>query len=248
MDTTTLLPLDCSSESSGDYYGLGVRLGIYCIWLTSWLSNSYCSDEITGALDANAMFLLALIVALIKGSVRSDTQIKYIDGLILMHLCSGYIFGCFSTWGYRTIKHVRSGGGGQALAAFGGFGTHFRLLLCAVISVYGSWFWSYGILYGLSPLDDEEGNKRDECYPLRTFFFGKLDVYASGGIRYYYIVVTVACAAYYCTMLAVAVGQSIAMLGRNKATGIHMLMPGKGAYVTGLNDLESVSFSHTHVP
>jgi hypothetical protein len=86
--------LDCSSASSGDLYGLGVRIGIYCIWLTSYLANTFVPSEISGSLDANAIFLLALIVTLFKGTAADGPEkLKYIDGLVLMHLCSGYIFG-----------------------------------------------------------------------------------------------------------------------------------------------------------
>jgi hypothetical protein len=70
------------------------RIGIYCVWLTSHLANNYVPSEIAGSLDANAIFLLALIVTLFKGTAATgDEKLKYIDGLILMHLCSGYIFG-----------------------------------------------------------------------------------------------------------------------------------------------------------
>src|SRR5579859_406687 len=99
-------PLNCSSKFSGDYYGLGVRLGIYFTWLTSWLANTFVEDEITGALDANAIFLFALLISIFKGSAVSGAdRLAYIDGLILTQLCSGYLFGIFSLWGYRTVHY-----------------------------------------------------------------------------------------------------------------------------------------------
>jgi len=159
------------------------------------------------------MFLLDLIVALIQGSVRSATRLRYIDGLILLRFCSGYIFGRFSVWGHRTIKHVRRGGSGQVLAACGGLGTYFRLLLCAVISVYGGLVLELWGNVRLVAAERRKGKQTRRMLPAaHVCFFGEVDVYASGGIRYYYIVITVACAAYYCTMLALPVVQSVAML------------------------------------
>lgn len=84
--------LDCSSTASNDYYGLGVRIGVYCTWISSWIANLFVPSEIAGALDANAIFLVALMISMFHGSATHT--LAYIDGLILMQLCAGYLFGC----------------------------------------------------------------------------------------------------------------------------------------------------------
>jgi len=84
--------LDCSSTASNDYYGFGVRIGVYCTWISSWVANLFVPSEIAGALDANAIFLLALMISMFHGSATHT--LAYIDGLILMQLCAGYLFGC----------------------------------------------------------------------------------------------------------------------------------------------------------
>lgn len=75
-------------------------------------------------------------------------------------------------------------------------------MLATAISAYGVWFWTRGVKGGLAPIVDDQGVKREECYPLVTFLFAKLDVL--GPIRSFYIFVTLACTAYYSVMLAVA--------------------------------------------
>jgi len=209
--SATADPLDCSSKFSGDYYGLGVRLGIYFTWLTSWVANTFLEEEISGALDANSIFLFALLISIFQGSNASGpTQLAYIDGLVLMELCCGYLFGTLSMWGYRTARYQREGP--RAVRHFGKVGTHCRLLLAAAISIYGIWFWTYGIRYdrghGLQLVTDENGKPRSpKCYPVYVFFFAKLNVLH--GIRILYVIMTTCTSVYYVTMLLAAVAERI---------------------------------------
>ena len=99
--------LDCTSETSGDFYGTGVRLGVYFAWVASWIANLCNPDEIAGALDANAIFLISLMVSLVYQT--SQRKLAYIDALILMQIAAGYMFGCFSVWGYRTAHYFEEG-------------------------------------------------------------------------------------------------------------------------------------------
>lgn len=194
--------LDCSSQFSGDYYGLGVRLGIYFTWLSSWLANVFVPSEIAGALDANSIFLLSVLISIFYGT--ASHKLAFIDGLILMQLSAGYLFGCLSLWGYRTSHYAKEGPAG--IRHFGRFGTHCRLLLAIAISGYGVWFWVEGIEDGLIRVTDVDGNPRPcQCYPLYVFFFGKLPVL--GGIRYLYIVMATGSTIYYGLMMAAAMGE-----------------------------------------
>jgi hypothetical protein len=209
--SATAESLDCSSKFSGDYYGVGVRLGIYFIWFTSWLANTFVEEEISGALDANSIFLFALLVSIFKGSAVSGTdKLAYIDGLVLMQLCPGYLFGTHSLWGYRTVHYQKEGPRG--VRHYGKIGTHCRLILATAISIYGIWFWTYGIRYdlhhGLARVTDDVGNPRPpQCYPVYVFFFAKLNVL--GGIRILYVIMSTCTTAYYGGMLAAAVAERI---------------------------------------
>jgi hypothetical protein len=197
--------LNCSSQFSGDYYGQGVRIGIYFTWLTSWIANVWFPEEVAGALDANTMFLLSIMISIFYSSNKGI--LSYIDGLILMHLSSGYLFGCLSFWGYRTRHYQNEGPMG--IRHFGRFGTHSRLLLATAISGYGVWFWIEGVKDGLSVPIDPDTNQYIpcQCYPLHTFFFAKLRVY--GGIRYFYILMSISTTLYYSLMLLAAFAERI---------------------------------------
>jgi hypothetical protein len=180
----------CATDRSSDYYGLGVRLGIYLGWITSWLANVSVPDEIAGSLDTSAIFLFAVVVALVRCTITG--LVSRLDGLILMHLAGGAVFSVMSLWGYRTCYYINQGPRG--IANFGGWGTHLRLLLCMTVSGYGLWYWYYGVngsLYS-GPAGDPD------CGQQYTFFFAKLPV--DGGIRYWYIFVCSCCTAYFAVM------------------------------------------------
>ena len=73
-----LMPRDdtfkCQTERAPDYYGLGVRLGIYFAWGTSYLANTMVPSEINSALDTNMIFLLTILIAMIKCSLVNMLQ------------------------------------------------------------------------------------------------------------------------------------------------------------------------------
>lgn len=180
----------CTTDRSSDYYGLGVRLGVYFMWVTGWVANISLPDEIAGAMDTNSIFMFALVIAM--GRCTITGLISRLDGLILMHLSGGTLFSVMSIWGYRTCFYSLQGPKG--ISNFGGFGTHMRLLLCTTVSTYGLWFWYFGVHGSL--------NKGiGACATTYTFFFGKLDV--EGGIRIYYIIVCIGCTFYFGMMTLV---------------------------------------------
>lgn len=203
MENNQGYALSCQTARASDYYGLGVRLGIYFTWLQTWIANTFLSSEISGAADTNTIFLLVLLIAMIKCS--STNMLEQIDGLILMHLSGGFIFGTFSIWGYRTRQYLESGP--KAIRFFGGFGTHSRLIVSLAVSVYGLWYWLYAVTGGLIAMGSKEevGElavmplNSPNCQTLFTFMFGK--VRADGGIRTFYIVVCTGCCFYFGTML-----------------------------------------------
>jgi len=192
--------IQCQTQRAPDYYGLGVRLGIYFAWFTSYLANTMVPAEISGAMDTT-IFLLTITVAMIKCSAAN--MLQSIDGLILMHLSGGTIFGILSLWGYRTRQYLDNGP--QGIRFFGGFGTHGRLIVSLAVSIYGLWYWLVGVngalirMGGPGDETDDPAPNPPECQQLYTFMFGK--VKADGGIRIFYILVCVACIVYFGVML-----------------------------------------------
>ena len=194
--------LDCTTDFSNDYYGFGVRLGVYFSWLSSYFANLLLPSEIAGSLDTNSIFLLALIASLFNGTHLR--QIQQIDALIIMQLSSGFLFSSFSIWGYRTSYYQKEGP--AAIKRFGGWGTHCRLLLTTAISIYGTWFWWEGLRDGLITSDNPE------CQEIFTWFFAYLPV--RGGVNKLYIVITMCCSIYYGSMLIAAIFAVIAKVFR----------------------------------
>ena len=193
---------ECMSDRATDYYGLGVRLGIYFAWLGSYIANTLLPSEFAGAADTSAIFLLTLLVAMTNDS--RTHQLTQVDGLVLMHLCGGTVFGVLSIWGYRT--RLYNDHGPRAVRMFGGFGTHLRLAVSLGVSVYGMWFWLHGVNNSLvalgSELDEAEPKNPEECLVTYTFFFAK--VRADSGIRFYYTVVCACCALWFGIMFIVS--------------------------------------------
>ena len=227
----------CSSERATDYYGLGVRLGIYFAWLGSYVANTILPSEFGPASDTSTIFLLTLLIAMANDSRIRD--LNQIDGLVLMHLCGGTVFGILSLWGYRTRMYYDRGP--RAVRMFGGFGTHIRLAVSLGVSVFGLWFWLYGVVGALNPMGPDDGSdppNPPECSTLYTFFFAKIR--ADGGIRYYYIVTCVSCAVYYGVMLVVSTLGGWVSFGRFvELVRFHEWAAGnRGKYATGFTHKE----------
>lgn len=219
QNSTNTEPLNCTTTYSSDYYGFGVRLGVYFAWLTSYFANTMLASEISGSLDTNCIFLVALLISLFRGTINN--QLYQIDGLILMHLASGFLFSSLSIWGYRTLVYQTDGPRG--IRQFGGWGTHGRLALITAISVYGTWFWWEGTEDGLALAQDER------CQTLKTWLFATFTV--GKGINIYYIMVSLGCSIYFGSMCVAGVF----------ASGFKLFKRGFGPRLrmeTGLNETE----------
>jgi hypothetical protein len=215
-------PIDCTTDASLDYYGFGVRLGVYCAWLGSYFANTLLPGEISGSLDTNTIFLLALLISLFNGTHMRD--LSQVDALIVLHLGSGFLFSCLSVWGYRTLHYQKDGVDG--IKNYGGVGTHCRLALVTAVSIYGAWFWLEGREDGLEPAEDPG------CAQLYTWFLGKWPI--NGGIHIFYIFVSLGCSIYYGSMCLVAM---VTLLYKLFTSG-RKDWKKKMKFETGLNDKE----------
>ena len=229
---------ECTTDSASDFYGLGVRLGIYFAWVSGYINNVVLESQTASGLEANSIFLLTLFIVMLNSTLY-DT-LTQLDGLVLMHLCSGTVFGILSIWGYRT-RHYRSQGP-AAISGYGGHGSHLRLFLSLAVSIYGLWFWLHGVTDGLPTAVEADPTNPPECSTLHTFFFANIQ--ASGGIRFYYILVCVGCVAWFgimalasvlaCWILAKRLPQ---MIGTSSVAGSASWI-GKLPFATGLRPNE----------
>jgi hypothetical protein len=76
-------PLQCQTARAPDYYGLGVRLGIYFQWGSAYVANTMLPSEIAGALDANSIFLFSLLIAMVKCTLTN--MLESVDGVRWPH-------------------------------------------------------------------------------------------------------------------------------------------------------------------
>ncbi|EXJ64485.1 hypothetical protein A1O7_00821 [Cladophialophora yegresii CBS 114405] len=194
----------CPVQGNADFYGMGVRVGIYFQWVTSWLANNFLPEEIIGSLDTNSIFLLALFSTVFTYSLQGNS-IRVVDVLLIHQLCTGFLFSVMSLWGYRTMYYKTEGPGGRR--HFGGFGTHFRLVLMSAITAYGVWFWTRGV----DTLATCDGRKA--CGGLQTFFFVPMSV-NSKVTRIINLVLAVGAALYYGAMAITAIIAGMVAIAR----------------------------------
>jgi hypothetical protein len=157
----------CEIEGNPDFYGLGIRIGIYLQWITALLANHTLMGAIGTNLETNTIFLVALFVATAVASARNTVQTAEL--VVLLQLCFGFLFSILSIWGHRT--------GGFALggkkARFPLIGSFFRLILATALATYSAWFWfRYHDLH----------HRPQECRDF-TFMFARVDI--AGGLRYF---------------------------------------------------------------
>jgi hypothetical protein len=182
--------------------------------------------DIGGALDTNAIFLFANLVAMVRCTITK--VLTQLDCVILMHLSGGTVFSVLSLWGYRTCHYL--GEGPKGIRHFGGFGTHLRLLLSLAVAIYGLWFW----IIGIQPDTTEVNVDTGPCKTVYTFMFAK--VRADGGVRIFYIIICVGCVVYFGVML---LASSLALYAR-LAKAVNLAQQGKWRtstrlhYATGL--------------
>lgn len=55
----------CGFEGNPDFYGLGIRVGIYLQWITAYLANHFLQEATDSSLETNTIFLVALFVAMV---------------------------------------------------------------------------------------------------------------------------------------------------------------------------------------
>lgn len=160
----------CAFDGNPDFYGLGIRTGIYLQWITAYLANHFLRQSIDTNLETNTIFLLALFIATAVTTVNDKVQTAEL--VVLLHLCFGFLFSILSIWGHRTGNAKL---GGKEKIRFPLIGSFFRLTLASAVSAYGLWFWFTG--------RNLRSRTTSSCANY-TFLFAKVDI--AGGVRYFF--------------------------------------------------------------
>jgi hypothetical protein len=163
-------PPSCAIEGNPDFYGLGIRIGIYLQWITAYLANHFLREAIDGNLETNTIFLLALFIA--TAVTTANDTVETAELVVLLHLSFGFLFSILSIWGHRTGNTDL---GEKKKIRFPLIGSFFRLTLATAVSAYGLWFWFTG--------RDLHQHSSSRCVDY-TFLFAKVDV--AGGVRYFF--------------------------------------------------------------
>lgn len=156
-DRTSSKNVACSVNGNPDFYGLGIRLGIYLQWSTLLLANYSLPEAIAANLETNTIFLLAIFVATIVATAQRSVQAAEI--VVILHLCFGFLSSILSIWGHRTITRKSKS------TRFSLVGSSLRIALTTAICAYSVWFWFQGFEQTRSPT----------CSTY-TFIFTKLDI------------------------------------------------------------------------
>ena len=86
-------------DGNSGFYGLGIRLGVYLQWIASWLTNTLSPSEAGRSHDANSIFVLAIVVAIVT-SIASG-NIKPVEVYVMLLICFGFFFTVLSFLGIR---------------------------------------------------------------------------------------------------------------------------------------------------
>ncbi|KAI8163308.1 hypothetical protein K4K49_013120 [Colletotrichum sp. SAR 10_70] len=89
----------CAIDGNGDLYGLGVRIGVYCQWVSSWIRMLVDEESIEDVHGVNAIFVFAVIIATILAQVHRD--VKPIELYIMLQISLGFFITVLSTIGVR---------------------------------------------------------------------------------------------------------------------------------------------------
>ncbi|OIW26914.1 hypothetical protein CONLIGDRAFT_707535 [Coniochaeta ligniaria NRRL 30616] len=85
-------------EGNPDFYGLGIRIGIYLQWWSAWLSLLLDPESAQSVLDANSVSLFAVTIATIIAARRNAPAIEM---YIMLQILIGFPVTTLSSFGLR---------------------------------------------------------------------------------------------------------------------------------------------------
>jgi hypothetical protein len=135
---------ECTFKGNSDFYGVGVRVGFYLTWISGLIAFVLNPEDLKGQADAQTVFLLANLIALIILQVQSAAETNVVVPILLF-----YIFFGGSVIGITS-----------AIASLGSFknarrvdkvSTIVRQVLVQLTSlgtlIYSFYFWTRGFQY-----------------------------------------------------------------------------------------------------
>jgi len=142
IPNTSDVPQDCTFEGNADFYGIGVRLGFYFQWFSGLIAFVINPEDSDAQADAQTIFLLANLIALIILQVQSQNDpVRVVVPILLFYMFFGGSVSAItsattSLSGWKTANKTKR----IALVARQMF-VQFTFLATLVYSFY---FWTEG--------------------------------------------------------------------------------------------------------
>lgn len=154
--------IECGIAGNPDIYRLGIRLGLYMLWIATMFTYEFLDDEVSNALDTNLIFFFSVGIATFV--LSSQTPKPYVEEV--------YILLCIFFGGFWSLAFPNS------IASFSMFGMSIRCYLMAGMASYAIWYWFNGM----------DGLRRQPCGS-HVFLFTKVDLF--GRARTFYKVASI---------------------------------------------------------
>jgi hypothetical protein len=150
----------CGFDSNSDLYGLGIRLGIYMQWISSFIMYGWYPEGREGLTKSYIVFLFAILAVIIVQTLQAS-PVYAVEILLLTY----FIFG--GAWAVTAVGARRSHF--ERMKRAGRLRTMSVTLILTAAAVYCSWFWLRGIHF-------EQNFHHTPCGTY-TFFFARIPFY-----------------------------------------------------------------------
>ncbi|KAI0098574.1 hypothetical protein F4776DRAFT_527816 [Hypoxylon sp. NC0597] len=84
-----------------DFYGLGIRIGVYLQWVTAWINLLVEPLSAQSVYDVNSVFVFAILLATMVASFANVPTIEPVETHILLQFALGFFVTTLSTFGMR---------------------------------------------------------------------------------------------------------------------------------------------------
>ena len=95
------LPQCLPFNGTSDFYGLGIRVGVYLQLASSHITNTLNQEAAPANYAANSVFVFAIIVALLNAANATPSEIRPVEAWIMLQICLSFFFTTLGLFGVR---------------------------------------------------------------------------------------------------------------------------------------------------
>src|ERR1700722_7728395 len=96
--------VSCPPVGNADLYGLGIRIGMYLQTLSTILAEAFVHKMALDFRDVNAIFLLALLIAMLKATIQDSLTAA--DGIVMLRILWCFVICAMSKGIYPMAKGI----------------------------------------------------------------------------------------------------------------------------------------------